>query len=195
MFHNFFIIASVACILLCACKSDRDGAGEEPSGTSESASGIGQSALKVDPADVSSIDAIVKALSASISFREGEEPNLERLRSLCYPNALFISVTQEGVDTMNVESFVSFFKDLVSTGTLKSLYEKEIVRKTEEFGQIAQVFSTYSKRMNPEDPEPTALGINSIQLYNDGKRWWVSSVMWEEEWGDNLIPQKYLRDK
>lgn len=195
MLHNFYLIASVACILLCACKSDRDGAGEEASGTSESASGIDQSALNAEPADVSSIDAIVKALSASISFREGTEPNLERLRSLCHPNALFISVAQEGVETMNVESFVSFFKELVKTGTLKSLYEKEIVRKTEEFGQIAQVFSTYSKRVNPEDLEPTVQGINSIQLYNDGKRWWVSSVMWEEERSDNLIPPKYLRNE
>ena len=96
---------------------------------------------------------------------------------------------------MNVESFVFYFKEMAETGKLKSLHEKEIVRKTEAYGRIAQVFSTYAKRANPEDPEPTALGINSIQLYNDGKRWWVNSIMWEEEQSDNPIPQKYLQNE
>ena len=35
-------------------------------------------------------------------------------------------------------------------------------------------------------------GINSIQLVNDGKRWWIASVVWDTEQPDNPIPAQYL---
>jgi hypothetical protein len=34
-------------------------------------------------------------------------------------------------------------------------------------------------------------GINSLELFNDGKRWWVLSVQWDEEREGNKIPQKW----
>ena len=42
------------------------------------------------------------------------------------------------------------------------------------------------------DAQPFMRGINSIQLYNDGTRWWVVSVYWEAEGPDNPLPAKYL---
>jgi hypothetical protein len=35
-------------------------------------------------------------------------------------------------------------------------------------------------------------GINSIQLWNDGKRWWIVNIFWQSETPDNPIPEKYL---
>jgi hypothetical protein len=35
-------------------------------------------------------------------------------------------------------------------------------------------------------------GINSFQLFNDGKRWWILSVYWQHESAEHAIPQKYL---
>ena len=35
-------------------------------------------------------------------------------------------------------------------------------------------------------------GINSFQLMNDGKRWWVVNIYWQAETTDNPIPAKYL---
>ncbi len=46
--------------------------------------------------------------------------------------------------------------------------------------------------MNTEDPEASIRGINSIQLFNDGERWWISCIMWEDERPDNPIPDEYL---
>jgi hypothetical protein len=54
------------------------------------------------------------------------------------------------------------------------------------------VFSTYESRRNADDIKPIARGINSIQLMNDGKRWWVVTVFWQAEAPDNPIPGKYL---
>ena len=52
-------------------------------------------------------------------------------------------------------------------------YEKEIARRTEQSGQIAHVWSTYESRHREDDPEPFMRGINSIQLFHDGTRWWI----------------------
>lgn len=63
----------------------------------------------------------------------------------------------------------------------------------EHFGHIAHVFSTYESRRAVDDPKPFARGINSFQLINDGKRWWVITILWEGERPDNPIPPKYIK--
>jgi hypothetical protein len=37
-------------------------------------------------------------------------------------------------------------------------------------------------------------GINSIQLFNDGKRWWIVNIYWQQESAENRIPEKYLKE-
>ncbi len=161
--------------------------------SSKNAPIIVESSPAVDQADVSSIDAIVKALYESITFREGEKPNLERLCSLFTPKAPFIRITQDGVNKLDLDSFLSSFSERIKTGAMKSFYEGEISRKTHAFGSIAQVFTTYKKGINTENPKSMVRGINSIQLFRDGQRWWISSILWQDETEDNPIPEKYLR--
>ncbi|WP_315818979.1 hypothetical protein [Paraflavitalea speifideaquila] len=36
-------------------------------------------------------------------------------------------------------------------------------------------------------------GINSIQLWHDGNRWWVLSVFWQPETPQLSIPEQYLK--
>ena len=71
-------------------------------------------------------------------------------------------------------------------------YEKEIARRTEQFGQIAHVWSTYESRHSPDDPEPFMRGINSFQLFHDGARWWIVNIFWQHEGEAHRLPQKYL---
>jgi hypothetical protein len=71
-------------------------------------------------------------------------------------------------------------------------FEREIARRTERFGHIAHVFSTYESRHNRADAAPFARGINSIQLLDDGERWWVVTVYWDAERPGNPIPPEYL---
>ena len=63
----------------------------------------------------------------------------------------------------------------------------------EKFGHIAHIFSTYESRRKADDPAPFARGINSFQLMNDGKRWWIVTIFWEAEGPDNPIPAEYLK--
>ena len=72
--------------------------------------------------------------------------------------------------------------------------EDEIRRTTETFGNITHAFSTYASfRQDRGDPDTAfSRGINSIQLLNDGNRWWVISIFWDSERPDNQIPSKYI---
>ena len=65
--------------------------------------------------------------------------------------------------------------------------EREIARTSEAFGNIMQVFSTYESHRDSNDAHP-GRGINSIQLFNDGRRWWVVTVFWDTERPDSPIP-------
>jgi hypothetical protein len=38
-------------------------------------------------------------------------------------------------------------------------------------------------------------GVDIFQLYNDGKRWWILSTVWDKESPDNPIPPELLSQK
>ena len=94
---------------------------------------------------------------------------------------------------MDRESFIVFFGGRIQRGTLKSFAEKEIGRTGEYYGSLAQVFSTYEKRMNLADDGKPIRGINSFQIYLKGGRWWIASVTWQDESARTPIPAKYFR--
>jgi len=71
-------------------------------------------------------------------------------------------------------------------------FEKEIGRKTDQFGNMAQIFSTYESFKTKKDTKPFMRGINSIQLLNDGKRWWIINIFWQGENPKQPIPKKYI---
>jgi hypothetical protein len=74
----------------------------------------------------------------------------------------------------------------------EGFFEREISHTSDTFGAIMHVFSTYESRHAPADAKPFGRGINSIELFNDGRRWWIISVLWDRERPNNPIPSKYL---
>jgi len=150
-----------------------------------------------NPADLASIEAIVAAAYEVISGPAGKQRDWDRMRSLFVPGACLIPTAKEAgkhdVDLapniIDVDGWIARSEPfLAKTG----FYEKEIARRVEQFGQIAHVWSTYESRHDPSDPKPFIRGINSIQLFNDGRRWWILSIYWQHEGPQHPIPQKYL---
>ena len=80
-------------------------------------------------------------------------------------------------------------------GEPTSFSESEIARRTDCYGNVCQVFSTYEARRAPSDEKPFVRGINSIQLVRDGTRWYIASVVWDTERTDNPIPKQYLPER
>jgi len=77
----------------------------------------------------------------------------------------------------------------------EGFFEKEIARRADIYGNIAQIFSTYASFHKLDDKEPFIRGINSFQLLFDGKRWWVMTIYWQGETKEVPIPKKYLKTK
>ena len=148
-------------------------------------------------ADVESVDAIVAATYDVISGPAGKKRDWDRERSLFFPGARIIpTATVPGkadVDlaplVLDVEGYIARVEPLFEKS---GFYESEVARQVEQFGQIAHVWSTYESRHDPGEKEPFMRGINSIQLFNDGKRWWILSIYWQHESAKHPLPEKYL---
>ncbi len=145
------------------------------------------------PDDVRSMDSIIAALYNVISGPAGQQRDWNRLRSLCVPNARLLTVGHRPNGDVVVQQFT--IDEYVARATPlfehEGFYEGEISRRADVYNHIAQVFSTYASRHAPNE-KPFQRGINSIQLLNDGNRWWIVTVLWEHEMPGHPLPRKYL---
>ena len=95
---------------------------------------------------------------------------------------------EENVDVapqiLDIEGFIArvepFFEE-------NGFYEKEIARRTEQFGNIAHVWSIYESRHNEDDPEPFMRGFNPENI-----RGWIVNIYWQHESAKFPLPEKYL---
>lgn len=147
--------------------------------------------------DVSSIDNLIKTLYVVISGEKGEARDWERFKNLFAADARLIPSAKNkegkvGYRIMTPADYVaSAGKRLEEVG----FHEIEISRKTEEYGSLVHVWSTYESYHSKSDKTPFARGINSIQLMNDGNRWWILQIYWLGESEENPLPRKYLPKK
>jgi hypothetical protein len=144
--------------------------------------------------DVGTLDGIIEAFYDVISGPAGQPRDWARDRTLYLPGAIFVPTgMREGESkpyfyVMDHQAFV----DRVDAEMVREgFFEREIHRVTRKFGNIAHVFSTYEARRTPEGPV-IARGVNSIELFHDGGRWWIAFAMWDEERPGNPIPKEFL---
>lgn len=149
----------------------------------------------VRAADVASIDGIITALYDVISGPAGQTRDWDRFRGLFAPNARLIPTGRrpDGSQVMRSLTPEEYATSVGPQLERNGFFEREIGRVTQQFGGIAHVFSAYDSKRTLADTLPFARGINSIQLLNDGKRYWVVTIFWDSERPDNQIPAEYLR--
>jgi hypothetical protein len=143
-------------------------------------------------ADVATLDGIMKAFYEVISGPAGQPRQWSRDRTLYIPGVRFVATTvRDGkvyAPVMDHQSYVEWVNDdFVRNG----FFEREIHRVARTFGNITHVFSTYESRRKIDGPV-TERGVNSVELFYDGKRWWIASVTWDDERRDNPIPKELL---
>lgn len=143
----------------------------------------------MENADTATIDALVTAVYETISGPAGPR-DWERERRLFAPGARLVPTQKRpevgaAADVLDVEGFIAsrapFFE-------ANDFFEREVARQTSQFGNMAQVLSAYEARRRPEDREPLWRGINGFQLYSDGRRWWIVSIVWDNERPGNPMP-------
>jgi len=143
--------------------------------------------------DVATVDATIATLYDVISGDPGAPRDWDRFRNLFKPESRLMPTrkSKEGeitVASLAPEDYVQMFTSRISTG----FFEKELHRVTEQYGTVTHVFSTYETKEKKDGPV-TNRGINSIQLFNDGKRFYVINIFWCAESMGFQLPEKYLK--
>lgn len=145
--------------------------------------------------DLSTLDGIIGALYDSISGPAGVERDGGRFRSLFLEEgARLIRTTlrEDGSAAPSVMGVDEYLRAANAYFRENGFYERELARRVERFGHVTHALSTYESRRAETDPEPFARGVNSIQLFHDGRRYRVVTVFWDFERPDNPIPAEYL---
>jgi hypothetical protein len=153
---------------------------------------------QANPADVASIDAIIKAVYDVISGDAGQPRDWDRMRSLFHRDARLIPSGKNpntgvfGARAMTPDDYIRRNEPFFAK---EGFYEREVARRTEIFGNIAHAFSTYESFHKKDEKTPFMRGINSIQLLNDGKRWWIMTIYWQAETPETPLPKEYLKSR
>ncbi len=143
--------------------------------------------------DVATIDGIVKAYYDVITGPAGQPRQWGRDRTLYWPGIRFFSAgaKKDGTPVVNVLTHQQYV-DATNAGFVKNGFdEHEIHRTIDRVGNIAHVMSTYETRRIAGGPV-TARGVNSIDLYWDGARWWITAASWDDERPGQPIPKELL---
>jgi hypothetical protein len=155
---------------------------------------VGTDWPQAKPEDVESIDAILKAFYQAPAGGPNQPRDWDRYRSLFVPSARMIPArTGEGGAAgayfLQIGEYIDANRTYFEKG---GFFDTEIARRSESFGNIVHVWSSYESRRKSEDSAPYIRGINSIQLLKDGGRYWIINVFWDYERPDNPIPEQYL---
>ena len=141
--------------------------------------------------DLHSIDALVTAMYASISGPPGgQDWALSRL--LFHPRGQMIRtrVDTDGKPVAQVFSVDEYRANASELLKNTAFYEIETARRTIRFGNVAQVFSAYEARSAPAAGELIKRGMNLMHLYDDGERWWIMQMIWDDERPGVEIPRE-----
>jgi hypothetical protein len=143
---------------------------------------------------VESLDTTLHTLYAVISGEKGEARDWELFAFLFHPDAKLIPTgkNEEGVIEARFITPEGYIERSGNWLVENGFFEKEIHRAVQTFGNITQVFSTYESFRSEADDAPFMRGINSIQLLNDGERWWIINIYWMQESEEHSIPTDYL---
>ena len=144
------------------------------------------------PTDVGSIDGMIAAFYDAISGPAGAPRQWARDSTLYIPGVRFVSMSMaEGRPVASVSDHGQYIARTNDWLVQNGFYERELGRVTRRFGNIVNVLSSYDYRATPNGPV-LGRGVNSIQLFWDGQRWWIANAIWDSERPDNPIPADLL---
>jgi hypothetical protein len=161
--------------------------------SSEAAGSTASSAPLANPKDVQSLNAMVAAIYDVISGPPGAR-DWNRFHSLFAEDARLIAVRvpkDGGKPTLAVMTPKDYEERAGKHFLEHGFFEHEIGRKTDSFGMMTHIYTTYESR-ETKDGKPIDRGINSMEFFFDGERWWCVGIYWDAERPGNPIPEKYL---
>lgn len=143
-------------------------------------------------ADVRTIGDIVRASYETITGPAGKPRQWRRDSTLYAPTATFTAADERNgkaqIATMTPEQYR---RGNDSAFVARGIYESEIGRHIERFGNVAAVRSISVVRRTPNGPIELR-SVNYYNLYWDGTRWWIAGIVWDIERPSAPIPASWI---
>jgi hypothetical protein len=140
--------------------------------------------------EFATIDALMTALYSAISGPPGGQ-DFALARRVYHPDVRLVRtrLDESGAPvarSFSAESYEANAKALLAD---QPFYEIETERRTVRFGNVAQVFSAYEARNAPQGGALIKRGMNCAHLFNDGRRWWLMHMIWDDEREGVAVPR------
>jgi hypothetical protein len=142
------------------------------------------------PGDLAGIDATMRGVYDVISGPAGQKRDFDKMRSLFAPGALLRVIGPKGIRGGTLEDYIAKSGPVLEK---EGFTEKELARRTEVYGNLASVWSSYDGRTASGSFHER--GINSFQLVKVDGKWLVASILWQEEGKQFPLPADMLAAK
>ena len=140
-------------------------------------------AAKPNATDLAGINQTVHDTYAVISGPAGQKRDFDRMRTLFAPGALLRVITPKGIRGGSLDDYIAKSGPILEK---EGFTERELGRRTEVYGNLATVWSSYDGRTDTGSFHER--GINSFQLVKVGGKWLVASILWQEEGTPVVFP-------
>jgi hypothetical protein len=138
------------------------------------------------------IDYITEDFYESLSFQDGEMPDLETVGSLFYADGLLINNSFGNPLTYTAGTFIQALEAQIEAGKLLQFMQRELYSETEIFGKVAQRISVYEYSFDYHERSSVRKGINYIQFIQEGDTWLISSMAWNDENENYKVPEELV---
>lgn len=113
--------------------------------------------------------------------REGKTPDWNAIYQCCIPECTVFKLSDEGIITYSLSTFIEPRQQLLSDGTLTDFHEYEVKHETTISGNIAQRFSRYEKTGILHGKPWSGSGSKCFQFVKTADVWKICAVLWEDD--------------
>jgi len=146
-------------------------------------------------AQSSSAEDVVKEIYDLVSFKPGETPDWDRVKSLFVKDAVVVlraSRTQHNI--FSTDGFIEDFKNFIARSNVNKtgFLEKIINIKTTNIGDIIHCFVVFEASI-PGSQRPPQKGVDSFQLIKKNGQWRIVSIVNEAIPPNMSVPKELLK--
>jgi hypothetical protein len=129
------------------------------------------------------LDQLIAAIDDAVTGPANKDRTC--MKQLLLPEARLIPIGPNGPRILTLDDWTA----AIGKNGDEVVTETQIKFRTDNFGHIAHLWSTYTTELAGK---PLARGINSIQAVYDGQSWHVIQILWQAENANLAIPPQYL---
>ncbi|MCJ8211227.1 hypothetical protein MUY27_16030 [Mucilaginibacter sp. RS28] len=138
------------------------------------------------------IDHLVADFYSTISFKAGTLPDYDHLLSLFDEQSILINNSFGKPLRFTPTEYVRGLEGQVADGTMEQYMQRELFKRTDFFGKVAQRLSVYEYSFNDAVIKGLPKGMCFLQCIQTDGKWKIAAMIWNDENENYLLPEEYL---